>query len=356
LKEIWYRSDTRTTVSFAVDPRSVALSATVLLVGSAFVISGSPAMLRRRRRELATLRALGWRRRYVAWRLIQEFALISATAGTLAVLIAYAVDAAQRSDPATGWPLLSLPAAAVMTVIAAWWQVRRATAEQSPTTDLVVTRLARRAREPGAVGHLARRALCALRRNALGSVVITVACGALGLELAVRWVFGGVIVGSWFGQPFSWQDDPVDLAAVLAIVAMAIITMTDINWLSAQRTVELRTLRAIGWSAGGVARLVLSDALMLGLVGGVIASALDVTGLIAIVHSPPAGLAVVAVAVIGLGAALSLITVGLAAAVERAAQSTRLKFGTTRGGYGNADHAGGWARARADSQPGGGGV
>jgi hypothetical protein len=152
--------------------------------------------------------------------------------------------------------------------------------------------------------------------------VIVVACAAFGLELAVRWVFGGVIVGSWLGFAVSWQVDTLDLTAVIVILALATITMTDIGWRNGgERSAEFRTLRAIGWSARGVARLAASEALLLGLAGGVIASALDVAGVLAIVHPPPAGLAVVAIAVIGLAVALSLITVSLSAAVERATRA-----------------------------------
>jgi putative ABC transport system permease protein len=316
LSEIWYRSDTRTTVSSAVDPRSIALSTTVLLVGSVFVISGSSSTLRRRRRELATLRALGWRRRRVAWQLVRVFALISATAGILAVLLAYAVDAALSRHPATGWPLLSLPAAVVMTVVAAWWQVRRITAEPVLPTDLAETPVGPRARPPRLIRHVARNTLRAARRNAPGAVVITVACAALGLELAVRWVFAGAVVGSWLGMPFWWQDDPVDLAAVLTIVALATVTMTDISWLTAHRAVELRTLRAIGWSARGVAWLAVSEAALLGVAGGVAGSALDIAGIFAVVHRVPAGLLPVVAVVVGTGVAMTVVATG-APAVAR---------------------------------------
>jgi putative ABC transport system permease protein len=324
LSEIWYRSDTRTTVSSALDPLSVALSTAVLLVGSVFVVSGSSATLRRRRRELSTLRALGWRRRRVAWQLVRVFALISATAGMLAVLLAYAVDAALSRDPVTGWPLLSLPAAVVMTIVAAWWQVRRITAEPVLATDLAETPVGPRVRPPRVIRHVGRNMLRAARRNAPGAVVITVACAALGVELAVRWVFGGVVVGSWLGLPFWWQDDTVDLAAVLTIVVLATITMTDISWLSAHRVAELRTLRAIGWSARGVAWLAVSEAALLGVAGGVAGSTLDVAGIFAVVHRVPAGLLPVVAVVVGTGVAMTTVATAVPAAARGWRRSRRL--------------------------------
>ncbi len=325
LTEIWYRSDTRTTVSSAVDPRSVALSAAVLVVGTAFVLSGTAAMLHRRRRELATLRALGWRRRHVAWQLVQEFALISLAAGLLAVGLAYILEAAIGRDPATGWPLLSAPAGVAMTMVAAWWQVRRATAEPSASTAGFAARAGLRARPAGVFGHAVRSMLRAPGRTALGVGVITVACTLLGLELVVRWVFGGAVVGSWFGQPFWWLDDPVDLAAVLTIVALATVTVTDIRWSSApERAVELRTLRAIGWPAHGVALLAVGEAVLLGLSGGVAASVLDVVGVLALVHQFPADLLGVVAVVVGTGVAMALVAASASAVARMHRASTRL--------------------------------
>jgi putative ABC transport system permease protein len=318
VSEIWYRSDTRTTVSSAVDPRTVALSVVVLVIGSLFVVSGSAATLNRRRRELATLRALGWRRRRVAWELVRVFALISATAGLLAVLLAYAFTAALSRDPVTGWPLLSLPAAVVMTVVAASWQVRRATAEPLASTAKVGARILR-ARPAGRFGPGVPTMLRARRHPVLCASVVTVACTLLGLELAVRWVFGGAVVGSWLGQPFSWQDDPVDLAAVLTVVTLAAVTVTDIRWFSAgEQAVELRTLRAIGWSALSVARLAAGEAVLPGLAGGAVASALDVLAIAAVVHRVPSGLLPVVGIVMATGAVTSLIASALSVAAEHA--------------------------------------
>ena len=60
--EVWYRSDVRTTVWTGLGLDSIVLVELQLLAGEVGIGWGTWRLLRSRRRELATLRALGWRR------------------------------------------------------------------------------------------------------------------------------------------------------------------------------------------------------------------------------------------------------------------------------------------------------
>ena len=75
-----------------------------------------------------------------------------------------------------------------------------------------------------AAGNLGREPL----RIAAGALVIAAACAALGEELALRWAFGGVLVGSFLGRPVSWQAGTPDVAAVVMMLAMATITIAGL--------------------------------------------------------------------------------------------------------------------------------
>jgi putative ABC transport system permease protein len=68
---------TRSTVAIGLDPLRLELSVLVLPLGLAFFANGVGATLRGRRRDLLTLRALGWRRRHLTQQLLQEFGLIA---------------------------------------------------------------------------------------------------------------------------------------------------------------------------------------------------------------------------------------------------------------------------------------
>jgi putative ABC transport system permease protein len=335
VSEVWYRSYTRTTVVAGPGPRNIALLLLLLLVAAAAVGYGARTALSPRRQDLATLRALGWRRRQVQRHLLAGFALSALAAGLLAVVAAYAAELVLGGRPMSGWPLLSMPTAAAVTLAAAWWPVRRATAGAEPPSAMAARGDAPQRRPPSLAGQAVRNLLRTPARTVLGALVIAMACVALGLELAVRWANCGMAVGPWPSQPLSWQASTVNTGAVLVIVAMATVTVADLGWLTAgERAVELRTLRAIGWSARGVTRLMAWEAVLLGLAGGVVASALDVVGSLAVAHRTPARLLVLVATAAGIGATISLVAASLSAADGRRRSSQRrgplARLGTRR--------------------------
>ena len=326
LREVWFRSDTATIVVTAVDPSRIALSALILLAGAAFFGNAAGAALRARRRDLATLTALGWPRRQLRRQLLQELAVVALASGLLAVIAAAAIGAALGHGPLSGWAALGLPAAVVMTIGAAWLPVRQATAESERHEATAAARWTgarpRRQAWTAAAGGLRREP----RRTAAGALVIAVACASLGGELGLRWAFGGVLVGSVTGRAVSWLAGPSDVPAVLALLVMATITVADVDWLTAaDRAAEVRTLRALGWPASGEARLVAGQAALLGIVGGVTAGVLDVVGCLAVAHQVPGPVLTAAAVAAGAGLLLSLVAAGLSAVIGRTTSAIGLR-------------------------------
>jgi putative ABC transport system permease protein len=312
-------------VSLRPKPRRVTLSFLILPTGWALVSSSVTAELRGRRRELRTLRALGWARGEIRRRLLKEFALLAAASTLAAVLAAYLYEAVLGRTTPSGRELLAIPAAVVMTIAAAWWPVRQATAAADP---MATARLHRPAawtrRQPWMLGQAIRNLLRTRKRSALRVLVIAVSCGALGQELAMRWAFGGTLVASWLGHTSSWQEDPIDTCVVVTTLVMATIAVAELDWLSAhQRVFERRTLHAIGWSAYSLARLVASEAMLLGLAGGITASVIEVAGGLVIAHQVPAGMIAAVAAVTGTGMLVSLIGAASSAAWSRRGATVR---------------------------------
>jgi hypothetical protein len=273
------------------DPGHLELAVLVLLPGLTFFVNGVSAALRGRRRELLTLRALGWRRRRLMKQLLLEFALVAAGGWVIAVVLASAFGAFSSARAAHWWPVLAAGAAIAVTLAAIWWPVRQAT------------------RGAG------RRAP---RRTAVGVVALTLGCATLGQELASQWVFHGIIVGSFLGRAVVWQTDRADLLAAVIVLGVTTLAVADVHWLNiGGRALELRTLQAIGWPARSVVRLFVLEAALVGALGGVAACAVDLAGCLAVTRSLPAGMLLVAASVFGLGVVISLVGLGLAALARR---------------------------------------
>jgi hypothetical protein len=315
--EVWYRSDIRTTVWAGLGADSIALSELVLIAGEVVVIWGAWRLMRARRGELATLRALGWRRRQLGGRLLAEFALTAVVAVAAAVLAGYAIGAALADRPHWAWLLLSIPAVIAIILVETRRPLLRATVrvlEKPLHRDWPRWRPAGRAVMPS---HQVRKLLRTPSRMLLRMFVIAVACMALTLELAALWAFRGA-ADPWTGRPGTWQGTVVDVAAVLLIVMMATFAVADLDWITLrERAPEVRTLRAIGWSARDLARLTLQNAVWPGLVGGLVAGAFDLMGGLAVAGSAPPRLIALTGLAAAVGVAMSLLAAGLSTMFSR---------------------------------------
>jgi hypothetical protein len=312
--EVWYRSDVRTTVWSGLGPDSIVLSELELLAGEAVLGWGTWRVMRARRGELATLRALGWRRRQLGWRLLAEFALAGVVAGAAALLGGYAIGAlVGRSG--TAWLLLGVP-----TVIGAVLAVTQRPAVDellkmaaAPARKALPRLRARQAERPVSGAAPVRRLLRTPARRLLGTGVIAVACVALSLGLGARWAFAGAAT-PWTLRPVTWEGVVVDTAAVLLAVLLATFTVADLDAMTLrERAQEMRTLCAIGWSAGDLARLMRQNSVLPGLAGGLAAGAFDLLAGWSMAGSAPLRLsALIALATVA-GVAISLLAAGLSA-------------------------------------------
>jgi hypothetical protein len=302
-------------VSSQPEPHRVTLSFLILPAGWVVAASSAATELRGRRRELRTLRALGWARSDIRRRLLQEFALLASVSSLAVVLAAYVCEAVLGRTSPSGWELPAVPAAVVMTIAAAWWPVRQATAAADPMAAVRVRLPADWARrQPWMLGQAIRNLLHAPKRTWLRVLVIAASCGALGQLLATRWAFGGTLVISWLGHVVSLQPDPIDTSVVIVTLVLAAVTVAELDWPTVRRQVlERQTLQAIGWSAGGLVRLVGWEALLLGLTGGFAAGVIDLAGGLVIAHRLPAGMLAAAAAAAGAGVLVSFAGAALSA-------------------------------------------
>jgi cell division protein FtsX len=306
-------ANARSAVITGLKPRDVMLAQLGVMAGVVAVANGAYGVLLGRRRDVATLRALGWRRRHVRRVFMREFTASAVAAGLLAALVAYGVGLAAVGRTLLWWPLLTAPAAVAVTVAAAWWPVLWTTGGVEVPVERAVSAGAwfRRARPlpwPRAAGRAVRSLSRRPARTALGVLAVAVACSALGLELQGLVAPGAARI-SWLGPA-----GIADASVVIASLAAATATVADLHRRTVrERAPELSTLRAIGWPAREMVWLLAWEAMLVGLAGGLAAAALvvciaQVTG-----QALPSAGAIVLVAAVPVvtGVALSVLAAAL---------------------------------------------
>ena len=312
LKEGWSKKNVSVVFLNAVDRKSVALFALVLVVCAFFVANGAFAVTRTRRGEIGTLRTLGWSQGSIFAVLVGELALIGLAAGVVGTGLSVVLVKAFSLHLGLVWTLLVLPLsvalAAVAAVVPAWRAARlRPLAAVRPA-------VARgRGRRP--VGHLVRLALVNLRRlparTLVGAAGLAIGIAALTLLLAIERAYHGTLVGTLLGNALALQVRGADLAAIGLTIGLAACSVADVLYVNLrERAAEIATLRSSGWSERQLSALVALEAAVLGLGGSLVGAALGVA-LTAALLSVSLGPLVAAAALAALGGTLTTIAASL---------------------------------------------
>jgi putative ABC transport system permease protein len=198
-----------------------------------------------------------------------ELLLLGVTAGMLSAVLA--IPAGHLAGVHVTWAraLIALPVAMLLAVLAgllpALAAARAAPMEAVRATARAPRRAAPVRSVPGlAVASMARRP----GRSALAAAGLAVAVAAFTLLLAVTLAFQGSVVGSLLGNAITVQVRGVDYAAVAAILVLSGLGVADVLFISiTERAVEFATLRAVGWRERRLREMVLTEGVVLGLVG-----------------------------------------------------------------------------------------
>jgi putative ABC transport system permease protein len=268
----WVEKGVAVAILSAVDRQSVALFALILVVCLLFVGNAATAAVRGRRQELGVLACLGWRRSRLFTAVLGELAAIGLAAGLLSAAIALPVSAAAGLRASPGRALLAVPAAMLVAVLAGAWPAWRA----ARATPIAAVRPAAlgvgRGHHPRGVTTLALVNVARTpARTLVGVVSLAVGIAGLTVLTAVTFAFRGVVVGSLLGNAIAVQVRGVDYVAIAATVALGVLAVADVLFLNIrERASELATIRSLGWRESALARLVISEGAMIGIVGSLI--------------------------------------------------------------------------------------
>ncbi|WFE22275.1 FtsX-like permease family protein [Solwaraspora sp. WMMD937] len=271
LTEWWSKKGVGVVISEAVERKSLILFVLVLVVCALFIGNSSAAAVRARRTELGVLACLGWPRRSLFAVILGELLLIGLVAGALGAVAAWLVAVPVGADVSWSRAVLAVPAAILVSLAAGLIpavQASRADPMAAVRPPVVAGRRARLFL--GLTGLAVVNLRRAPGRTALGCAALAVAVTALTLLVAITWAFQGVLVGSLLGDAIAVQVRGPDLAAVVAMLVLATVAIADVVFLNVrERAAEFAALQATGWTHVSTARLVLTEGVLLGLLGAV---------------------------------------------------------------------------------------
>jgi len=323
LWERWQRKGVVLTVLSAVDRKSLLLFVLVLVVCGLFIANAAAAAARSPRDELATLSCLGWTRSQLMRLLLGEMAVIGTGAGLAGALVSLAVAHGLDVRVGTGRALAAVPAALLVTLLAAAWPAWHASvAEPLPMFGATVSR-PRRSRHLAQLRGLPQLALLNLRsepgRTGLGMLAVGVGSGGLTLLLAITVSFRGSVVGSLLGDAVTLQARRVDYLAVAITLALAAVAVADVSYLNMrERRADLAVLRAVGWRNRQLGRLITIEGVLIGLAGSAIGTGAGLTVAVLLAGSLPGSLWLLGALTVLIGTLVSgLATLAAALALPR---------------------------------------
>ncbi|MCW2877075.1 MAG: hypothetical protein JWQ95_1175 [Sphaerisporangium sp.] len=271
LREGWVEKGVAYKILKAADRKSVLLFILILAVCGLFVVNTASASVRTGRAELGVLSCLGWSRLKLFGTVLAEVGVVGLLAGVLSAGLALPLSSFFGLQVSVAGALLAVPAALALALSAGLFPAWRASTVAPAEAVRPAVRAARRARSPRGVTGMALAGLTRVPgRTLLGVTTLLVCVLALTVLLGVTYGFRGRVIGSLLGDAIVVQARPADYAAIAVMFALGTLAVADVLYIGVrERDGELAALRATGWRGRSLARLVVSEGMAIGVLGGV---------------------------------------------------------------------------------------
>lgn len=274
LREGWSKKGVSVSFLRALDRKDALLFGLILVICGFFLGNGALAAVRARRAEIGVLRTLGWPRRVIFAAILSELAIVGLLAGVAGIALALVLVSLLDLHLALWRALLVLPLALLLALVAG--VLPALLASRGQPLDALRPPVAVRSR----LGHV--RSLLALAfvnlrrlpaRTLLGAAGLFVGVAALTVLVGIERGFHGTLVGTVLGDAISVQVRGADFVAVALTIVLAGLSVADVLYLNLrERSAELATLRAVGWSDRQIATVIVLEGLGLGLLGSLAGS------------------------------------------------------------------------------------
>jgi putative ABC transport system permease protein len=271
LREGWSKKGVSVSFLRALDRKDLLLFVLILVICGFFLSNGALATVRARRAEIGTLRTLGWPGRAIFRVVLAELLGVGVVAGVVGAALALVLVLAFDLHIDLWRVVLVIPLAVALALVAGF--VPALLAARGRPLDALRPPVAARGRL-GRVGSVLALAVANLRRlparTLLGAAGLFIGVAALTVLVAIERSFGGTLVGTLLGNAISVQVRGSDFLAVGLTILLAAVSVADVLYLNLrERSAELATLRAVGWSDAQLRTTVVLEALGLSLLGSV---------------------------------------------------------------------------------------
>ncbi len=295
----------------AVSFQNLAIFAVVLIGALILVAQTAYVSVRRRRSEFAVLRAMGWPPWRIAFLIELEMLILGLVVGAIGLALGVPITVVAQLGP-TWWTTVGVVPLSVLIAVLAGL-VPAMTIMRGATLNVISESEPIRERQlPSSALTLGLRQVVA-RRWDVAMGIASLALGATlvgGIELVAAG-FRGQLDTTVLGTYLSGQVRPfhfVVAGLTLAVGALAAAEVVTLTYL--ERRVQLATLRALGWPRGEVVKMLLGQAIGLGLIAAAIAVAISIAAGLALSASPIVILGSAATAL-----AMTVIATGIAVIV-----------------------------------------
>lgn len=325
--EPWVQKGVASVLVRAADRKSVLLSVLVLAVCALAVLNANTAAIRARRTEFGILACLGWQRRHLLRLMFTEIAGIGFAAGVAGTLLALTFAFVLGLAIPWSHTLLAIPAAVALALLAGGWPAwRAARPDPGETIRPAALGIAVRRRAPRRVATLALANLVRTPgRTLLGAMSLMIGVAALTVLLAITFAFRGAVTGTLLGEAVTLQARTVDYIAVAVTIVLGIVSVADVLYLNiSERAAEFALFGAVGWTDAVLNRLVVIEAVGMGVLGGTLGAAAGLGAAAAFAGGVTAAIVWCAAGALVFGVAVSAVSVIVPIAMLRRLPTAQL--------------------------------
>lgn len=271
LEEAWTELGVSESLGRSLDAVSAGLVLLTSLAGILFVAEVTASLTRRRRRELAILASVGWRRPEIARLILSEvaaFGLAGSLLGGILALWIHSGAALRGSETGIGaavavGPLVALVAGSLPTL--------SGTRHLAAASERAAGRRAGRRTRASRAGLALVAAASSPGRALLAASPVAIAVAATGLFVSIQHDLSGRLLAtnSLLGSLVGLQAKSLDTFVLVVLGSLGLASVANTVAARHQERAETqRTLRLLGWQAGDLARLLATEALVLTGLGG----------------------------------------------------------------------------------------